>query len=182
MFIAIDIGALKSLVSLEKKLKEIEPSLRLVEPQNIHLTLKFLGETDESYIPCIKEVMTQSVKGKQPFQIKLNGIGAFPNFNYIKIIWIGMKIVNENTTLLSSINKKINDDLSHYGFLKDKNLRPHITIARVKKLDHKKELQKFITNATDCDFGILEVTHINLKKSTLTPTGPLYENLVKLKI
>ena len=182
MFIAIDIGALKSLIQLEKKLKVIESSLRLVEPQNIHVTLKFLGDTDESYIPCIKEVMTQSVKGKHPFQIQLKGIGAFPNFNYIKIIWVGMKIVNEDTTLLSSIAKKINDDLSHYGFPKDTNLQPHITIARVKKLEHKKELQKFIANATDYDLDILDVTHITLKKSTLTPAGPIYENLVRIKI
>ncbi len=182
MFIAIDIGALKGLISLEKKLKLIEPSLRLVEPQNIHLTLKFLGDTDESYIPCIKEVMTQSVKGKQPFQINLKGIGVFPNFNYIKIIWVGMKIANEDTIPLSRITRKINDDLSHYDFPKDKNLQPHITIARVKKLEDKKRLQKFIINTTDCDFGILEVTHITLKKSTLTPAGPIYENLVRIKI
>lgn len=182
MFIAIDIGALKSLVLLEKKLKGIEPKLRLVEPQNIHLTLKFLGETDESYIPLITDVITQSVKGKQPFQIKFKGIGVFPNFNYIKIIWIGIEVVKEGTSLIHSFTRKINEDLSRYGFPKDKNLHPHITIARVKKLEHKKELQKFIIDASDCDFGLLEVTHLTLKKSILTPAGPIYENLVRIKI
>ena len=182
MFIAIDIGALKSLILLEKKLKEIEPSLRFVEPQNIHLTLKFLGETDESYISCIKDVIAQSIKGKQPFQVKLKGIGAFPNLNYIKIIWIGMETVNVDIAVLSNVVKKINDDLSHYGFPKDKNFHPHITIARAKKLEHKKELQKFIINPSDYDFDILEVTHITLKKSILTPAGPIYENLVKIKL
>jgi len=182
MFIAIDIGALKTLVSFEKKLLGIEPSLRLVEPQNIHLTLKFLGEIDESYIPHIKEAMIQSVKSKHPFQIKLKGIGIFPNFNYIKIIWVGVHILKEDTNLISSITRKINDDLSRYGLPKDKNLHLHITLARVKKLEHKKELQTFITNAKDCDFGNLDVTHLTLKKSTLTTTGPIYENLVRIKI
>jgi 2'-5' RNA ligase len=182
MFIAIDIGALKSLVSLEKKLKGIEPSLRLVEPQNIHLTLKFLGEVDESNIPRIKDVIIQSVKNKHPFQMKLKGIGVFPNLNYIQIIWVGVQIVKEDTSLIHSITKKINDDLSRYGFPKDKKLHLHITLARVKKLEHKKELQKFVTNAHDCDFDILKVTHLTLKKSTLTPAGPIYENLVRIKI
>jgi 2'-5' RNA ligase len=182
MFIAINIGTQQSLISLEKKLKKIEPSLRCIESQNIHLTLKFLGDTDESYIPHIKKVMIQSVKGKKPFHIKLKGIGVFPNLNYIKIIWVGIKIINADSSILSNIAQKINDGLFLYGFPKDKKLLPHITISRVKRLENRKKLQTFIINTANSEFGIIEATHITLKKSTLTPHGPIYENLVRIKI
>jgi 2'-5' RNA ligase len=182
MFISVDIGAQKKIIALGKKLKEIESSLRFVDPHNIHLTLKFLGDTDISLLPCIKKVMSQSVQEKKPFQIQLRGIGVFPNLNYIKIIWIGTEIIDEDQNILSHIAEKINEGLSIHGFQKEKKFHPHATIARVKKISDKERLQKLITNATNESFGTIKVTHIDLRKSKLTPSGPIYDNLLSIKI
>ena len=75
-FISIDVGAMDSLVSLEKELGEAGVSLKLVEPENIHLTLKFLGEIDEELVPKIEEAMREAVNGIEPFTAELVGTGA----------------------------------------------------------------------------------------------------------
>ena len=91
-FIAIDIEAYPKIIQFENEIKNSGAKVKLVEPGNIHITLKFLGNTEEEYIEKIEEIMKNAVKETNSFEIQLKGAGVFPNQNYIKVAWIGKNI------------------------------------------------------------------------------------------
>ena len=179
MFIAIDIGEREEIVDMEKKLEKIQGRIKLVEPWNVHLTLKFLGETKEEIIPEIKKVMEKSVEGISPFSCNLIGMGAFPSMDYVKVIWIGLKDEGET----KKIAQRLEEGLEAHGFKKEKRkFTPHITIARVKNLKEKKEMKSFLQEHANDSFGILNVNSIVLKKSELRKEGPIYETIEEVKL
>ena len=91
-FIAIDIKTFPKLIEFKNEIKKTNANIKLVEPENIHITLKFLGDTSEDQIDDIEKKMRLAAIGIDPFNIKLKGAGVFPNQNYIKVIWIGIKM------------------------------------------------------------------------------------------
>ena len=178
-FIAVDIGARAALVELEDSLRRTGAPLKLVEPVNIHITLKFLDDIDEELIEDIVGVMQESVEGIEPFNIRFNGVGAFPSVNYMKVIWVGM----ENTAPLAVISGRLNRSLTKFGFKREKRgFRPHVTLARVKGKKHKDRLQNILKSARARDFGELEVKHILLKKSVLAREGPTYSTIAEVEL
>ena len=173
-FISADIGALPGIVKVLDDLKNTDADLKLVEPENIHLTLKFLGEIDEKMVDEIAGVMEKSVKEVSPFRIKLRGVGVFPSMDYMRVVWIGI----ENAEKLGIIVGRLENDLSNLGFKKEKRrFSPHMTIGRVKSPRNKEILQNFLKENREKDFGELEVKCIRLKKSVLTPKGPEYSTV-----
>ena len=106
-FIAVPIGERPELVEFESALRASGAHLKLVELENIHITLRFLGDTDEKLVDDIKGIMEESVKDIPPFRLKLMGVGAFPSLKY-------MKVVSEfnNTTTLP--NFQIKDYLCYF--------------------------------------------------------------------
>lgn len=179
MFIATDIGEREEIINVEKKLETMQGKIKLVEPWNIHLTLKFLGETSEKLIPEIKEVMEEASKDISPFSCELAGIGAFPSANYIRIIWIGLKDNGET----KRIAQRLEEGLESYGFKREKReFTPHITIARVKNVKDKQEMKLFLQKYANASFGKVNIDSIVLKKSELKKEGPIYETLTEVKL
>jgi len=178
-FIAIDIPVNKKLLELENEIKNTKADLKLVEPENIHVTLKFLGDTDEEKIDEIQEIIKNSVKDINTFNIKLKGTGVFPNKNYMKVIWIGL----ENAEKIIEIAKKIDKQLEDLGFKSEKrDFSAHLTIARVKSSRNKENLLKIIEKHKDTEFAIIDVNSVKLKKSDLTSKGPIYTTLKEVKL
>jgi 2'-5' RNA ligase len=178
-FISTDIGAKPELVELEEVLRHSHADLKLVEPDNIHITLKFLGDTSEELVDDIAQAMQKSIEGITPFKLKLSNMGAFPNLNYIKVIWVGMA----NPEHLTTIAKRLNEELSTSGFKPDKRgFSPHLTLARVKSRRRREELQKILKDYKDHEFGEVEVDCIRVKQSPLTREGPIYTTLKELKL
>jgi len=178
-FIAIDINAFPKLVEFEKEIKETGANVKLVKPENVHITLKFLGDTEETLIDEIERITRDSVKEVNPFNIRLKGTGVFPNQNYIKVIWIGIKQGDQ----IGAIAYKIDEQLSKLGFKKEKRgFSPHLTIARVKTAENKEKLLQVIEKYKDAEFASIEINSIKLKKSDLTPKGPIYTTLRETKI
>ncbi|MDI6917140.1 MAG: RNA 2',3'-cyclic phosphodiesterase [Thermoplasmatales archaeon] len=173
-FISADIGALPGIVNVLDELKNIDADLKLVEPGNVHLTLKFLGEIDENRIDKISEVMEDSIKHISPFSIKLRGVGVFPSMSYMRVLWIGLKDAEK----LGVIAERLENELSNLGFKKEKrSFSPHATIGRVKSPRNKNILQSFLKENASKDFGEIDVKCIRLKKSVLTPKGPEYSTV-----
>jgi 2'-5' RNA ligase len=178
-FISIDIGSFQKLVQFGNEIKNSGANVKLVETENIHITLKFLGDTSEEHIEKIEEIMKNSVKETDSFEIKLKNVGVFPNQNYIKVIWIGI----ENGEIIAEIAKKIDDELSKLGFKKEKRgFSAHLTVARVRSAKSKEKLLQIIEKYRNIDFLSFNVESIKLKKSDLTPKGPIYTTLKDIKI
>ena len=173
-FIAVDIGPLSELVKFEEEIKATGAKVKLVEPDNIHITLKFLGDTSDELVPDINDIIQNSVNNIKPFQLQLHGSGAFPNLNYIKIIWIGIN----DPGPLPKLARELDNKLIDLGFKPEsRGFKPHITLGRVKGSQNKSALKKLISENKDRNFGELEIKEIKLKQSVLDPTGPTYFTL-----
>lgn len=178
-FIAIDIKSFPKLLEFENKIKQSGANVKLVEPKNVHITLKFLGDTDEALIEKIEEIMKKAVEKVDPFEIQLNGAGVFPNQNYIKVMWIGLK----NWEELEKIASRIDEQLSELGFEKEnRRFSAHLTIARVRSARNKEKLLQIIEKYRDVEFTSIKIDSVKLKKSELTPEGPIYTTLKEVKI
>lgn len=155
-------------------LRKYEADIKWVEPENLHLTLKFLGNTQLEKIQIIKEVLTNISKKIFPFYIKIQGIGFFPNKKYPRVLWVGL----ENKEKIIDIQKKIEADMSKIGYKKEeREFDPHITIGRTRSFTKISNLLECLDDYKKYDFGTLFVDRINIMKSDLTSKGPIYTKL-----
>ena len=178
-FIAIDIGAFPKLMELGNEITNTGANIKLVEPENIHITLKFLGDTEEIKLDEIENIIKNAVNNISPFKIQLHGTGIFPNTSYIKVIWIGIKQGEQ----IGIIADKIDEQLTKLAFEREKRrFSPHLTIARVKTAKNKEKLTQIVEKYRDIEFTNIKVENIRLKKSELTPKGPIYTTLREIKI
>ncbi|MEM3090574.1 MAG: RNA 2',3'-cyclic phosphodiesterase, partial [Candidatus Bathyarchaeia archaeon] len=175
-FIAFDIesaSVLNRIMQMQRELAETRADLRLVEPENIHITVRFLGNITTNMVDKIFEGMrkVQFV----PFVVKIQGVGAFPDLRYPRVVWAGIR---EGSTQLRGIFSQLEPYLRGLGFAPDpKGFSPHLTIARVKSGRNKAALVKFLMENVDYEFGIVRAECLRLKRSDLTPKGPIYSTL-----
>lgn len=172
-FIAVEMRT-EEVAACLAELGRVGAALRLVKPENRHLTLKFLGEVHEDLIHEVGAAMKDALHGFEPFDATLRGLGAFPSLSYMRVVWAGIEKGNEE---LIDAQRSIDENLAKLGFPKDKRFHPHLTLARVKSQKGKGELREFITRHKDTDFGAVRVDKIELKKSVLTPKGPIYTTI-----
>lgn len=178
-FIAIDITPTPTLLAFEEDIRKTNADVKLVELENIHITVKFLGDTDEQHIDAIEQRMKESVQGIKPFPITLRGTGVFPNKNYVKVLWVG--ITDEGT--IEAIAKAIDASLAPLGFKKEqRGFSPHLTVGRVKTARNKERLLRVVDQYNAEEFTVQEVQALMLKKSDLTPQGPMYSTLREVRL
>lgn len=178
-FIAIEIPATPPIIEFEKTIIETGADVKLVEPKNIHLTLKFLGDSDENQIGTIEGIIKESVTNITPFPITLKGTGVFPNEKYLKVIWIG--IINGN--ILEKIANSLDEKLVALGFKKEQHsYSAHLTIGRVRTAKNKERLLTVIKSHNNIEFLQQEIRAVTLKKSDLKPTGPIYTTLREIPL
>ena len=170
-FISADLPELQGLASLGKELAASGGQLKLVDPAHLHVTLKFLGNTDEELVPQISEAMRASIRGIGPFPVRVVGTGAFPSLSRMSVIWIGL----EDAEPLDKIVDALERGLAPLGFPRE--ARPffaHATIARVRGSRHHGEVRGIVEAHRSEEFGEHRVDAIRLKQSVLTPQGPVY--------
>ncbi|MEE8167648.1 MAG: RNA 2',3'-cyclic phosphodiesterase [Candidatus Hydrothermarchaeales archaeon] len=156
-----------------EELRAVKADTKVVKPENLHLTLNFLGEIPQEKIDDIYDVMKNSLK-TSPFNVDLHGLGAFPSVKRIRVIWVGFR---ENADKFIQMNCDLEENLERLGFKREYRFHPHLTIARVKSPRGKEELQALLEKYKDVNFGVLHVSKVELKKSVLTPKGPIYSTL-----
>jgi 2'-5' RNA ligase len=175
-FLAFDIEndtVLNRLAAAQKLLIQTGADLKLVEPQNIHITIRFLGNITQA----TAEKIFNEMKQVQfiPFNVQIKGVGAFPNPNYPRVVWAG---ITTGADQLKSVFSQLEPRLRGLGFTPDqKGFSPHLTIARVRSGRNKQQLAKFITENANYEFGTVNAKCLRLKKSDLTPRGPVYSTL-----
>jgi 2'-5' RNA ligase len=173
-FIAIDIASTPHILTFENDIKKTGADVKLVEPENIHITLKFLGDTEETMIDAIEQCMKDSVATIKPFRVTLQGTGVFPNKNYMKVIWIGIL----DNGQIAPIAQVLEQGLASQGFKKEtRGFSPHLTIGRVRTAKNKEKLLTTLEHHQEDEFTTQEIHSIVLKKSELTQSGPIYTTL-----
>lgn len=174
-FLAIDLAEdLKpEIADVQKEFKKTGANIKYVPSQNMHFTLKFFGNIDENMVEEISEAVEKVVKNYSSFDLSIGGCGSFPNQNTIKVLWIG---IDRNSTI-ADLQKDLDREFKKLGFKKERNYISHLTIGRPRNGKNKNQIKDTINSLKDLKIGTMTVSKISLKKSTLTPQGPIYEDI-----
>ena len=152
--------------------------MKKVEPENIHLTLKFLGEVEEGRVERVAAAL-DPLKKFSGFKVSLRGVGVFPKPEYVKVVWVG---VGEGSEKVLKLHAGVEAALEPLKFKREKKFHPHFTLARVKGVEDKAGLQEYLDSHTETDFGSFTAEKIILMKSELTPQGPTYSPVREIKL
>jgi 2'-5' RNA ligase len=178
-FIAVELDPklLSEVLNVQKEILLTGADIKGVEPENIHFTLKFLGEIPHTTVAEVMQCM-----GKldfRPFEIDLAGVGCFPTIRNPRVIWIGVTGGLESFT---SVAKQLESSLREIGFQPERErFTAHLTIGRVRSNRNKTELIKKLGEVSSTEIGKMMVDTIKLKKSTLTAKGPIYTTLHEVR-
>jgi len=178
-FIAIEIPETikKSIVDIIDSLKKSGSDVKWVSDENIHITMQFLGETEESLIPDIKGALYKILAPYYPFYIKIADVGYFPSGRRPRVIWVGIK---ESQSLIN-LYKDIAGEMVRFGYQKEeRGFTPHLTIGRVKSNRSMGELLRSLDEFKITDFPDFEVKNVKLMKSELKPSGAKYYSLAEI--
>lgn len=168
-----------SIIKVQQNLESTGADLKLVEPENIHLTLRFLGNVSENRIDLVKDAI-QRIEKIGSFELQVKGLGVFPRPSFIRVIWAGVSKGEEKSIYL---RKQLNEKLAEIDFKsEDKDFTPHFTIARMKSGRAKDEVLTKIEENSDTNFGSVKADRIKLKESKLTPEGPIYKTLGSVEL
>lgn len=179
-FLAIDIDedVKAKIYRIIKEFKGIDANVKYVEMENLHLTLKFFGDIDSEGIDVLSSKISGVLKDFDKFNIKIKGCGAFPNTSRIKVIWLGI----DEDDIVRKLHDELDKEFVKLGFDKDKRFSTHLTIGRMRSGKNKDKVKSQIEEFDEIDIGEMPVDKIILKKSTLTPQGPIYEDLEVFKL
>ncbi|MGC9090704.1 MAG: RNA 2',3'-cyclic phosphodiesterase [Fervidicoccaceae archaeon] len=182
IFIAIDVKTpqvVQKILEIERSLESLEVPIKTIEPENLHITLAFIGEVEDDLVETAKEALRE-IKGKS-IMAEFHGIGAFPNITSPRVVWAGVKGGSED---IIQLQRKVESALKIYkiGFEKERNFIPHLTLGRIKGRKNIDKLRTFIEKNADIFFGIEKFEEVKLKESILTPKGPIYKDLFVQKL
>ena len=145
--------------------------IKWVDEKNIHITLKFFGETPESKIDLICETLDEVAHQHQPLKIQLQNVGIFGSKYNPRVIWFGM----EKNPAIESFARDVIQSLEKAGFEHDgQNFRAHLTVGRIKFINDKKNFQQAIARFKDVFIQSVQVGEFVLYESILRPRGPEY--------
>lgn len=177
-FIAVDFDDLELLDALGRFQTILVGSgadLKCVERENIHLTLRFLGDVREGLVEELKGIVSQ-VKFS-PFSAELRGVGVFPNLRRPRVVWTG---ITRGADELKGFFQRLEPEIVGLGFKPERRgFSPHITLARVRSGRNRDRLAEVVTSHAEERFGEFTISHLKLKRSVLTPRGPIYSTLAE---
>ncbi len=175
-FVAVDLdepSIREHIIAAQKGLEQTRAGLKVVDPEIMHLTLRFLGEIPQPTVDRVREAMDEI--RFPPFDVEFSGLGAFPSLKRINVVWVGITMGQER---LNDIFHQLEPKLRKIGLPPDnKGFSPHMTIARVKSDLNRATLAEYVESMRGQEYGKMSVKAVRLKKSTLTPKGPIYTTI-----
>lgn len=160
--------------------KKLDINVKWVEPHNVHLTLKFLGDIKVQVVEEISTSLGSVLKDTQAFQSALTHIGTFPDQRFPRVIWVGLK---DEERKIAHIAMAIEESLGQMGFKKEKRpFQAHATIGRVRSPKNISSLIQEINNYPWTILDLVNIQTIVLYKSTLTSHGSIYDRLNEIKL
>ena len=175
-FLAIEVPenvrkVIHDLTQVEAK-KELP--IKWVAFENLHITLKFLGEIDEDKRVEIKPAIVEVGQRHSPFNLELEGLGCFPNPRNPRVIWVGVK---QGGDVLCAMAADVEKELARFGFEEETRFHPHLTIGRIKEFCRVDSIL-----AKSISTSVFKVNSVVLFKSILKPAGPIYEELERFAL
>jgi len=165
------------ILNIQKKFDDFD--IKFVELKNLHFNLKFFEEIGDEEIKKLRSTLEEIVKKFEPFEIEIKGLGVFPNKNYIRVVWVGVK---DGYNTIISLAEAIQDSIESLGFFKEEKFVPHLTLGRVRTARNKEELRRLIEELENIEIGKMKIDAIKLFQSKLTPNGPIYEEYLHINL
>jgi 2'-5' RNA ligase len=182
-FIAVDIGkAIRDrAVALQETLARSTSDVKWVEPENLHVTLLFLGEVDDREVPGVCRAVAEQTAQQTAFNLSVETVGCFPNPRRPRVLWIG---VGEGAQELCALHDSLEPPLLELGCYRreDRKYAPHITLGRVKSDRPSDKLGTALLKQADWKGGQILVREIQVMSSQLTPQGPIYSVMSRAKL
>ncbi len=180
-FVAIRINISKQTAEFfnDIKFQLKDEKINWVDPWNIHLTLFFLGDTEEKLIPEISEELKLKLKGVESFKLKCKKLGLFKNINNPRVLWFGL----EKKQALLELKQKVDNVIKSFGYeSENKKFVPHLTLGRIKFLKNRKFLESLVEKYKDQMIQEFKVNEIIFYESKLTQKRPIYSVLNKIML
>ncbi|BFU91749.1 MAG: RNA 2',3'-cyclic phosphodiesterase [Nitrospira sp.] len=170
--------------------RESSPAIRItwVQPLSIHLTMKFLGDTDEHLIEPMREAVERAMTGHEAVHMSIERLGVFPRLQQPRVLWVGPSEQweqGDEAKRLTALHRAVEDGCRPFGFVSEgRPLSPHLTLARIKEGERHVGQALAKSGAMDrpISLGLLVVESIVLMKSELRPTGSIYTKLWEVRM
>jgi RNA 2',3'-cyclic 3'-phosphodiesterase len=179
-FVAVELPreVVDSLQSFQGELEACGADLKLVERENLHFTVKFLGEISEAQASEAGSRM-RNVPLKS-FEARLSGVGAFPDPGRPRVIWAG--VPDSDRPPVESMAREVIRALDGIGEKDERPFQAHVTLARVRSPTNLRQLESILRNNSERPFGVTKFTELRLKSSRLTPSGPVYSDVTVVSL
>lgn len=178
IFIAVKVEPGPELLKATASLKALlaGESIKWADLTNTHLTLAFLGDTEEKKLKILTGMLSEKCSGFGKFSFILAGMGIFRNFRDPRVIWTGIKGSEDLMTLCEAISS----GLKEYGFpVEERQFKPHLTLGRIRSIQNTVKFRNAIELYTETEFQSVEVSSVFLFESILMQTGPVYKVIGK---
>jgi 2'-5' RNA ligase len=186
-FVAIGLGEelKRTLLAVQRQL-QAAPAARIVRwvaPENMHLTLKFLGDVETTRVPTCTTALHQSATGLAPFRLMARGLGCFPSTSRPNVIWVGL---HGEATRAMELARRIEEAFATLGFPREaRPFSPHLTLGRIKREARPSDRAVIGTVVQEfpiSDLGIILADAVHFIKSDLRPAGPIYTTLATVHL
>jgi RNA 2',3'-cyclic 3'-phosphodiesterase len=180
-FIAIEVPSeIKSaFVALQNDLRSAGADVAWTNPDNVHLTLKFLGEIDKKLVSKVEQVCLETISSMSPFKLGIDRIGLFPNERHPRVLWIGL---GGELETLEKLQEQLDERLAGIGFeIEEKDFQPHLTVGRIRSNKNLREMLKRSDGYSLPSLSFV-VQEIVLMKSDLLSSGACYSELAKARM
>ena len=186
-FIAIELGS-----TIKTALRRIQSglgaeipakSVRWVQPDGIHLTLKFLGDTPVEQVDAVKVALARAAAEVEPFSLTAAGVGCFPNIRQPRVVWVGLQ---EPSGALSKLHRAVEAQVAPLGFPTERRaFNPHLTLGRVQQYASRSDVRQIgeVVAASIVEPpGEMQATAVSYIKSDLRPGGAVYTTLFEARL
>jgi len=175
-FVALELPSeqvIANIVSIQQELTKCGADIKLVERQNLHFTVKFLGEITSDQAEEAKRRLGSLQLGS--VEVMIGGVGAFPGATRPSVIWLGVS--ERDRPALAELARSAIRALEGIGEDDRRGFQPHLTLARVRSGKNMDALSSFIRLKSEAEIGTVRLNEIKLKSSILTPRGPVYADI-----
>jgi 2'-5' RNA ligase len=170
--VLIDDDLRNNISRVQNEVRKLAPDVKWVAPENLHVTLKFLGNVTEEALPKVFAAVEKAAQSIPAFDLSVTGLGAFPSPQRARVVWVG---IEKGRDELIELAEAVESELVSAGFEREeKAFKAHITIGRARMDRPLKGLAEGFARIDASNLGSMRVSDIAVMQSDLKPGGPVY--------